>query len=508
VDYRAVSPGRLTPGEAALLVGMPQRPARLRPDRHPTAAFAAGDRVLKRLREEGILSDQESESPPPAIAERRSFPSLAFHVARRLQERPDHAGLVETTIDRQLQAAVEQLAARELDRTGDGAEMAVIVVDNRDRSIRAWFGGRHSFVDLARSRRSPGSTLKPFIYGLAFEDLTILPDSMVDDRPMRFGDYAPENFDREFHGQVTARAALQQSLNLPAIALLDKVGPGRLTAMLEAGGAHLTFPQSDKGPTLPLALGGVGINLADLTGLYVALADGGVARPLRLRPGQPAGAPATVLTEKAAKQVTDILRGVAPPDGRVTPLIVADARPIAYKTGTSYGFRDAWAAGYSPNWTVAVWTGRPDGTPRPGLYGRNMAAPLLFQVFDLLPAEDTPDRIAPPPLADVEPAPLPKGLKLFAGRGGTSLFGAAPPHIMFPPDGARLDLSQPDGSISPVTLQADGGTPPYRWAVNGVPVADAPWRGDAAWRPDGPGFARVTVLDAAGKRATAMIRLD
>ncbi|MEJ0069695.1 MAG: penicillin-binding transpeptidase domain-containing protein [Pseudomonadota bacterium] len=166
--------------------------------------------------------------------------------------------------------------------------------------MRVYLGGAGFFgpsgqVDLVRARRSPGSTLKPFIYALAFDDLLILPDTLIDDRPMRFGDYAPMNFDRGFQGAVTVREALQQSLNLPAVQLLERVGPVRLAAALRQAGATLSFPQQHWSPGLPLALGGVGISLADLTMLYVGLANGGEASKLALVADAPAPAPTRFL---------------------------------------------------------------------------------------------------------------------------------------------------------------------------------------------------------------------
>ncbi len=497
-------PDRLTPGEAAILVALPQRPAALRPDRHPAAATAAASRVLHRLADAGRIPRADVETPPPAIAQRHAYPRMAMHVAQRF--RNDGATPIRTTLDARIQPAVERLATEAAAPMTDGGDLAIVVVDNRDLSIRAWVGGVRSALDLVRRRRSPGSALKPFIYGLAFDDLALLPDSLIEDRPMRIGDYAPENFDRSFRGQVTAREALQQSLNVPAIALLDRVGPGRLAATLREAGARLEFPTGDAAPTLPLALGGVGISLLDLTRLYAGLAHDGRSAPLRILDTRAHGA-ATLMTQHAARTVTDILRGSPPPDGRMPRGLIRDPRPIAYKTGTSYGFRDAWAIGYSPSWTVGVWTGRADGTPRPGAYGRNTAAPLLFSVFDRLPAETEPDPLAA--TSDtVAAAPVPRGLRYFTERDGLRLPGrVAAPRIQFPPDGALLDLGRDNGTRGPIRLEANSGTPPYRWSVNGLPVAAPRWSGTPSWQPDGPGFVRVTVVDAAGRRASAQVRV-
>ncbi len=498
-------PTQLTPGEAAILVALPQRPAALRPDRHPAASIAAAQRLLGRLVGEGRIPATDLETPPPAIAVRRAFPRYARHVAVRFAG--DGARPVRTTLDSRIQSSIEHLAADSGAGMTDGGDIAILVVDNRDFSIRAWVGGVRSYLDLARRRRSPGSTLKPFIYGLAFDDLALLPDSLVDDRPIRIGDYAPENFDRGFHGQVTARYALQQSLNVPAILLLDRVGPGRMAATLRDVGVRLDFPANDVSPSLPLALGGVGISLVDLTRLYAGLAHDGRSGPLHILEGR-VGEAGTLMTSRAARMIADILRGSPPPDGRMSRLLAANARPIAYKTGTSYGFRDAWAVGYSPSWTVGVWTGRADGTPRPGAYGRNTAAPILYAVFDRLPAETEPDPLAPAVASEAVSARVPLGLRRFTDRDSTHMPGDfSPPRIQYPPDGAQVDLTLDNGTRGPLKLEAHSGTPPYRWSVNGVPVAVPRWATVPFWQPDGPGFVRVTVVDAAGRRASATVRV-
>ncbi|MEA2755105.1 MAG: penicillin-binding protein, partial [Aliidongia sp.] len=452
----------------------------------------------------GRLPDGDRETPPPEIARRYVFPRLASQVAERFRRTDGKP--TRTLLDAAIQRAIETQAARDVAAMADGGDIAILVVDNRERAIRGWVGGVRSALDLVRRRRSPGSALKPFIYGLAFDDLALLPDTLIEDHPLRIGDYAPENFDRGFHGQVTAREALQQSLNVPAITLLDRIGPRRLAATLRDAGARLAFPEGDAAPSLPLALGGVGISLLDLTRLYVGLAHDGRSAPLRLLPDNAQG-DATLMTPHAAREITEILRGAPPPDGRMPRPLAADARPIAYKTGTSYGFRDAWAIGYSPDWTIGVWTGRADGSPRPGAYGRNTAAPLLFSLFDLLPADSTGDAST---LADGAAAatPLPRALEHFADRDGLrTLPNTHPPRILYPPDGAQVEVADETGKMRPLQLEADSGTPPYRWSVNGLPVSAATLAAQPQWLPDGPGFARITVTDRAGQHSSAVVRL-
>jgi penicillin-binding protein 1C len=239
---------------------------------------------------------------------------------------------------------------------------------------------RSGQVDMTAALRSPGSTLKPFIYGIGFEDGVIHPETLIDDRPVRYGSYAPENFDLTFQGTVSVRRALQLSLNVPAIAVLDRVGPGRFTARLRQAGGTLVLPPGEI-PGLAMGLGGVGVRLSDLVMLYAGIARLGTTTPLVERTAapwsggvEPPAATRRLMEPAAAGYVADVLRGTPPPEN-------APAGRIAFKTGTSYGYRDAWSVGFDGKRTVGVWVGRPDGAPVPGLTGRTAAAPILFDAF-------------------------------------------------------------------------------------------------------------------------------
>ncbi len=510
--YFGKEPHHLTLGQAALLVALPQSPERLRPDRHPDAAIAARAKVLLRLEQHGILSRPEvlealNEKLPMT---RLAMPLLAPHLTQHLAAAAAPGAAVATGIDRGLQSALESLARREVARVDDGADVAVLVVENRTRALRAYLGGAdffgaHGQIDLARASRSPGSALKPFIYGLAFDDRVVHPASLIDDEPMRFGDYAPRNFDRQFQGTVSVRDALRQSLNVPAVALLDRVGPVRFVGDLRAAGARIGFQRLAGTPSLPVALGGAGIDLADLTMLYATFPNGGMAAPLKVTDA-PTAAPMRLMGSAAAWYVTDILRGSPLPEGFAQGLGLARPRDIAFKTGTSYGFRDAWAVGYSPTYTVGIWIGRADGSPRPGHIGRNTATPMLLKVFDLLPPDDgsfagAPDEV----LAADTPRDLPPALRHFAAdrqvprRPGTS----PAPHILFPPDGAVVEWHADDGAHGGLPLKAEGGAKPLAWVVNGRPLE----RTAGAWQPDGQGFARIAVVDAQGRSAQVRVRV-
>ena len=280
-----------------------------------------------------------------------------------------------------MQKTLEALARDRAIAQGPNISVGIIAVDNESGDVLARVGCSDYFderragqVDMTRAVRSPGSTLKPFIYGLAFEDGFVHPESLIDDRPIRFGSYAPENFDMTFQGTVPIRKALQLSLNVPAIALLDRVGASRLSSRLKQAGGSLVLPK-DEAPGLAMGLGGVGVTLQDLAQLYTGLARLGTTKPLReIMHAHDDREPMRLMDQAAAWQVGNVLIGTPPPENGVHDR-------IAFKTGTSYGYRDAWSVGFDGRITIGVWVGRPDGAPVPGLVGRTAAAPILFDAF-------------------------------------------------------------------------------------------------------------------------------
>jgi len=524
--YFGKEPGRLSPAEAALLVALPRSPERLRPDRHPEAARLARDAVLERMRASRVISDNTwaEARAEPIPRERLALPFRAAHLARAVRAADPLAPVQRTTIDPMLQRQVEALLRREALSLDPQATLAALVVDNRTRDILAYVGNadfasvqRHGTLDMARAVRSPGSALKPFIYAMAFDRLIIHPQTVLDDRPRHFGDYAPGDFDGTFQGEVTAAEALQYSLNVPAVAVLDRLGPGRFTSALAAAGIRLHLPRPEAEPGLAVALGGVGISLDDLAALYVALSNGGEVAALRSRvrngDADPPARGTAIFGPAAAWYVNDILRNAPAPPGML-PAQVRRGRHLAFKTGTSYGFRDAWAIGYDPRMTIAVWAGRPDGTPMPGRSGRVTAAPVLFKIADLLgpaPAQSAPE--PPPGVVRVARRDLPRALRrldphleagngLEAGPGRNTGREPGGPKILYPPDGAVVAW---DGAALP--LEAAGGRGPMRWLVDGKPLPPARPRRTLYWQPDEIGFARLTVIDAQGRSARATVRL-
>ena len=442
------------------------------------------------------------------------MPLSAPHLAQRLVLKIKTPRIV-TTLDAGIQAAAERMAKQERAYFDDSADVALVVVENRTRNILASVGGtdywgKSGQVDLTMRARSPGSALKPFIYGLAFDNLVLHPASRMQDEATSFGDYAPKDFDGQFQGAVTARDALQMSLNIPAVMVLDRVGPLAFTMSLQNAGAHLAFPTHDA-PSLPVALGGLGISLTDIAMLYAGIAEGGQAQGLRVIAGAPDAPRHRLFGPVAAYYLRDVLDGVALPDGWAMGQGLLKKRSIGFKTGTSYGFRDAWAVGFSNDYTVAVWVGRADGTPRPGHIGRESGAPILLKMFGLLPPDTRPAPPVPAGALIVRATDeLPPSLRVFtrqttAPAQPQQVAQLPPPAIAFPPNGAVVPL--PDAkSKDALQLKADGGRMPLTWLVNGAPLGSFDRFAPAFYSPQGEGLAKVTVVDADGRSDTSTVR--
>ena len=503
---------RLTLGEAALLIALPQSPEFRRPDRFPAAAKPARDRVLDRIASHGLFSNAEIEraKKEPVPRARNPMPLLAPHAADQAASASPTQRVLRLTIDGGLQRTLETLAYDRAVALGPPSiSVAIVVVDNATGEVLArvaspdYFDERRAGqVDLTEAVRSPGSALKPFIYGLGFEDGLIHPETLIEDRPIRYGGYHPENFDLTFQGTVTVRRALQQSLNVPAVAVLQEVGPSRLIARLAQAGVPLVLPKREVAPGLALGLGGVGVRLTDLTMLYAGLARQGTVAPLVERFGSPPSPPKRLIEPVAAWYVASVLIGTPPPEN-------AAGGRIAFKTGTSYGYRDAWAVGFDGKRTIGVWAGRPDGAPVPGLAGRVTAAPILFDAFARLGQQFEPLPPAPKGVLIASTAKLPPPLQRFASREAAGEAMAPKVHIVFPPDGASLELSAAKGAApDPIAIKITGGTPPLNVLLNGIPIAAKRSARTLFFEPDGPGFVRLTVTDANGAVDSVSVRLQ
>jgi len=513
IAYLGKEPKRLSLAEAALLVALPQSPETRRLDRYPDAARVARDRVLDRMVEDGQISEEDAVAakvqPVPRL--RKPMPILAPHAADQAMAIMKDASVIALTLDAALQKVLEMLARDRAIALGPNISVAIIAVDNASGDVLARVGSPDYFddrragqVDMTRAVRSPGSTLKPFIYGLAFEDGFVHPESLIDDRPIRFGSYAPENFDMTFQGTVPVRKALQMSLNVPAVALLDRVGASRLSSRLKQAGVNLVLPK-DEAPGLAMGLGGVGITLQNLVQLYSGLARLGNTRPLReivsLR--DDARDNLRLLDQVAAWQVGNVLMGTPPPENGVH-------NRIAFKTGTSYGYRDAWSIGFDGRITIGVWVGRPDGAPAPGIVGRTAAAPILFDAFARTGKLPTPLPKPPKGTLIASNAKLPLPLRRYRGVGElVRTDGEQAPRIQFPLNGSRIDVTGADGAqFSSMPVKVAGGVLPMTMLVNSVSVGEIDGRRQRLIDPPGPGFARLTVIDAKGAADTVVIRIQ
>ena len=502
ISYFGKEPTRLTPAEAALLVAIPQSPETRRPDRAADRAEAARNRVLARAVAEGLI-DAETEAAArreevPGI--RKPFPALAPHMADRAREEAPQALSHSLTIDAILQKKLEALGLEAVEGRGEQLQVAILVADHASGEILARVGSagyqadqRQGFVDMTQALRSPGSTLKPLVYALAFDEGLGHPETMIDDTPMSFGTYAPQNFDRRYLGTIRMREALQLSRNVPVVELTEALGPAKLISAMERAGMRPVFPGDQ--PGLAIALGGVGVTLSDMVQLYATLARGGVARPLSWRLDGAGREGQRVVSDVAAWQVGDILAGLAPPPG-------APSNRLAYKTGTSYGHRDAWAIGFDGAHVIGVWMGRADGTPVPGAFGTDVAAPVLFQAFNRLKPKLDPQPPAPAATLLVSNAELPQPLQRFRSRSAAFETGADAPAVAFPPDGAEVELL-PTG----LKVRVSGGTAPFTWLADGVPLVVALVARETMLALPGAGFMTLSVIDAKGRSARAKVQV-
>ncbi len=407
--YFGKTPDRLSLGEAALLTVIPRSPAAFDPVRRPEAAKKARDLVLDQLAARGAILAAEAEEAKhsPLPRSRLRPPFLAPHFCDLAIRADARDMIVATTLDARLhKIALETVRGRMGELRSKGiANAAAVILDVKTRDILAMVGTEDFFDDARNGQingaliaRSPGSTLKPFLYAQAFDLGLIAPQSYLLDIPVSFAGYAPKNYDGLFRGRVTADEALSHSLNVPAVRLLDALGQSRFYELLRRGGlTTLSKPAPYYG--LSLVLGGCEVTPLSLAALYAALASGGLYAPPRLLLENPAPEGIRLFSPEACRLTRDILTKVERPD---LPLSWERARgvpAVAWKTGTSFGHRDAWAVGFSPEYVICVWVGNMDGTPVKGISGAVNAGPLLFDLFRAIGVEETgfPDD----PLLDV-----------------------------------------------------------------------------------------------------------
>ena len=412
--YFNKEPDHLSLAEVTALAVIPNRPSSLVMGRDNDRIVAERNRWLVRFARDHVFTGAEVSDAlrEPLTATRGRMPSYIPHLARRLK--PLGQPYIRTGIDLNKQRTIEQLTAayvRQLHTTSI-SQAAVLVVDNATGQVVAYVGSADwkdtlngGQVDGIRAVREPGSTLKPFLYGLCVDAGLLTPRSVIEDVPIDYQGYAPENYDRKFNGYVSMEYALEHSLNIPAVKSLARLGKDRLVSTLAA--CHCRQIQKDRGKLgLSMILGGCGASLEELTGLYAGLAHEGVWRPLRFYAGDTAGArsgpgtPVRMMSPAASFIINDILSRVNRPDFPLTWSSTAHLPKIAWKTGTSYGRRDAWSIGYNQRYTVGVWVGNFSGKGCPTLSGATVATPLLFQIFNTIDYDNGQSWFSQPPGVD------------------------------------------------------------------------------------------------------------
>ncbi len=435
--YFQQPPDYLSLAQTVTLAIIPNQPRALVLGKNNALILAERNRWLRRFQQQHLFPDQDIADAinEPLDAQRHAAPALAPHLARRLVTQFPGQPIIHSALRRGPQAKAEDLTRNYVRRLRELGitQAAVLVVNNRTRAVEAYVGSADfqdaaslGQVDGVRAIRSPGSTLKPFLYALAVDQGLVTPKLKLPDVPTNFSGFRPENFDKSCAGEVTVERALTYSLNIPAVRVLAEVGVPNFTDKLRQAGFKSIAKAA---PRLGLStiLGGCGATLEELAGLYAALANGGQYRALQTSPPSPLsrgegepddartksfGSPLStgeggrggevpaaavrLFSPAAAFLITDILAQRTRPD---LPMGYENNRhlpKIAWKTGTSYGRRDAWSIGYNQDYTIGVWVGNFSGQGSPALTGADVASPLLFDLFNSL-AYNSPNRWAAPP---------------------------------------------------------------------------------------------------------------
>lgn len=397
--YFGKPPALLSLAELTTLTIIPNRPSSLRLGARNALVVQERNRWLRRFRasqlfDDAVITDALHE---PLTAYRRAAPQEAPHLSRRLRAENSDQPIIYSTLHPVVQATAERLVQQYANRMRayDIHNAAVLIVDNQSREVVAYVGSAdftNTFdggqVDGVRAIRSPGSALKPLLYGLAFDAGSITPKSKLNDVPINFSGYEPANYDRKFNGPVTAEFALANSLNIPAVTLLREIGTPALVSTLQKAGFS-TVKKQAKELGLSMILGGCGVTLEEMTRLYTSFANGGRLVTLRFElptplSERPIASDTRLLSPEAAYLITHALTQITRPDLPNNFDNSYHLPRIAWKTGTSYGRRDAWSIGYNQRYTIGVWVGNFSGVGVAELSGANTATPLLFNLFNTL----------------------------------------------------------------------------------------------------------------------------
>ena len=399
--YFRKMPDQLTWAEAAMLAVLPNAPGLISPQVNRAQLQEKRDGLLLQLKENGTIDNETYRLAKLEPVPEGSNP-IEMHAphAARLLKRNDSSkhGIIHTTLDKDLQIQTELLLKQHMDflKSYGINNGAALVADTKSRKIRAYVGSQEFFdfdnqgqVDGVQALRSSGSILKPFLFALSIENGTLLPETKIQDVPSFYGTFSPSNADETHAGLVTAKEALIQSLNVPAVRLLYTYGTYPFYKFLKTAGLKTLFRSSDD-YGLSLILGGAEVTLVDMATLFCGLANEGQFTPLTLVKGVQSSqqTPQKLLSKASSYLTLEVLRELKRPGNEYYWEQYQRQWPFAWKTGTSYGQRDAWAIGVSPEWTIAVWVGNFDGKGNTNLGGARSAAPLLFDIFNALPKKN------------------------------------------------------------------------------------------------------------------------
>ena len=407
--YFGISPGHVNLSQSVILSIIPNRPGTLNPKKGTAIITRERDKWLKRMEHDQIISWEEllEALGEPVEMDRRPIPGGIPHLAARLHH-DDKNEIIKTSIDKTIQEKLEAIAYNHSKRFSlkNIHNMAVLVVENKTRKVRGYLGSpdfrdvEHAGqVDGCNAVRSPGSTLKPMVYGMAIDKGLITPASMLNDVPVNFSGYAPENFNGRCNGLSTSSKALAYSLNIPAVTLLNEIGLREFTERLRKCGFQALHSDAEMG--LSIILGGCGTKATELAGMYSALANGGEYVPIKLYEDDTISHPTSLMSESAAFMVTEMLTGLVRPDLPNNFQSSLRIPKIAWKTGTSYGRRDAWSVGYNRKYTIVVWVGNFNGEGVPELTGADMATPVLFELFNAIDYSSENNWYVPPKSTDI-----------------------------------------------------------------------------------------------------------
>lgn len=404
----------LSLGQAALIAGLPQSPSRYRPDRHLEIALKRRHIVLRRMVEAGMITElqlEQAQSSPIEIQSRPRKP-MATHAAWFALKRRPMGG--RTTINLDIQKQVEHLSQEHLLRLPGDTELAVVVIDIEESGIVCMVGSGSTAdpvdgqINGALVKRSPGSTLKPFVYAAAFEAGQLNGESMVYDIPISRGGWSPSNFDLTFSGRLTAAEALQRSLNVPAVLVAEAVGLARCCGVIESIGIHLPSDAQRRGG-LALAVGGIEVRLLELTNAYATLGRDGIRGQLRIFEDEPTSY-VHALSPNVCRAISDILSSRRHRPVGMETALPEDVPWFMWKTGTSSGRRDAWAVGHNHRYAIGIWVGRFRGTGRAAYVGAEAAEPLLAKLFNLPALRTYVDPLPAMPILVYRPLPTPREL--------------------------------------------------------------------------------------------------